>query len=248
MGSLGPEADYIIAGGGLTGCVVASRLKERDPTLKVLILEAGVDPSSNPNTQSFPGLFSLLGSELDWSYPTLPQANTDDRPHAVHAGKALGGGSVINFGGWTRGDAADYDQWARMVGDERWSYEGLLPFFRKSETFFDAKADPKHHGFDGPITVTADSQTVTAGQVLPRLTYGIGGRGLVNGDTLSGDLATDATTASAPGAYAIGQGTVAASANYQMTFVPGTLTIARSLSVAAAILPVNVYWPGASAD
>lgn len=157
MGSLGPEADYIIAGGGLTGCVVASRLKERDPTLKVLILEAGVDPSSNPNTQSFPGLFSLLGSELDWSYPTLPQANTDDRPHAVHAGKALGGGSVINFGGWTRGDAADYDQWARMVGDERWSYEGLLPFFRKSETFFDAKADPKHHGFDGPITVTAVS-------------------------------------------------------------------------------------------
>ncbi|PLB52592.1 putative glucose dehydrogenase [Aspergillus steynii IBT 23096] len=151
------DADYIIAGGGLTGCVVASRLKKHNPALKVLILEAGIDPSCNPNTESFPGLFSLLGSELDWTYPTTPQENTDGRSHSVHAGKALGGGSVINFGGWTRGDAADYDQWARMVGDQRWSYEGLLPFFRRSETFFDAKADPKQHGFDGPISITAVS-------------------------------------------------------------------------------------------
>ena len=76
-----------------------------------------------------------------------------------------------------------------------------------------------------PITVTADSRSLTAGRALPPLTYGVGGRGLVNGDTLSGELATNATTASAPGAYAIGQGTLAASANYQVTFVPGTLTL-----------------------
>ncbi|KAK1138464.1 hypothetical protein N8T08_002479 [Aspergillus melleus] len=151
------EADYIIAGGGLAGCVVASRLKQHNPALKVLILEAGSDPSSNPNTESFPGLFSLLGSDLDWSYPTVPQTNTVGRSHEVHAGKALGGGSVINFGGWTRGDSADYDQWARMVGDHRWSYEGLLPYFRKSETYFDPTADPKQHGFDGPIRVTTVS-------------------------------------------------------------------------------------------
>ncbi|WP_178130912.1 MBG domain-containing protein [Reyranella sp. CPCC 100927] len=101
-----------------------------------------------------------------------------------------------------------------------------------------------------PITVTADSRSVTAGQALPPLTYGVGGRGLVNGDTLSGDLATDATTASAPGAYAIGQGTLAASANYQMTFVPGTLTLVPAAAGTAelasmidrTIRAINVQW------
>ncbi|KAE8371003.1 hypothetical protein BDV26DRAFT_299205 [Aspergillus bertholletiae] len=151
------DADYIIVGGGLAGCTVASRLKQRCPSLDILILEAGSDPSSNPNTQSFPGLFSLLGSDLDWAYSTEPQTNTGNRVHTVHSGKALGGGSVINFGGWSRGDATDYDDWARMVGDQRWSYEGLLPYFRRSESFFDANADPKQHGFDGPIHVTSVS-------------------------------------------------------------------------------------------
>lgn len=151
------EADYVVVGGGLTGCALASRLKQRNPSLDVLILEAGIDPSDNPNTTSFPGLFSLLGSELDWSYPSTPQPNTGNRVHTIHAGKALGGGSVINFGGWSRGDPSDYDEWAKAMGDYRWSYEGLLPFFRKSETFFDPKADLKQHGFNGPIHVTSVS-------------------------------------------------------------------------------------------
>lgn len=150
-------ADFIVVGGGLTGCVVASRLKQRDPTLDVLLIEAGNDPSSNPNVESFAGLFSLLGSELDWTYPVEPQKNTNDRSHTVNAGKGLGGGTVINFGGWSRGDAADYNQWAEAVGDQRWSYKGLLPFFRRSETFFDARADPNQHGFDGPVRVTSVS-------------------------------------------------------------------------------------------
>ncbi|KAB8263847.1 hypothetical protein BDV32DRAFT_146150 [Aspergillus pseudonomiae] len=157
MNTTALEADYIIVGGGLAGCAVASRLKQRNPSLDVLILEAGSDASSNPNTQSFPGLFSLLGSDIDWTYSTEPQANTGNRVHTIHSGKALGGGSVINFGGWSRGDATDYDDWARIVGDQRWSYHGLLPYFRKSESFFDSKADPKQHGFEGPIHVTSVS-------------------------------------------------------------------------------------------
>ncbi|KAL2862676.1 GMC family oxidoreductase [Aspergillus lucknowensis] len=151
------QADYIIVGGGLTGCAVASRLKQRDPALDILILEAGSDPSDREETKTFPPLFSLLGSDLDWKYETVPQPNTAGRVHPVHAGKALGGGSVINFGGWSRGDAADYDHWARVVGDERWSYRGLLPFFRRSESFFDRNADPEQHGFGGPVHVTSVS-------------------------------------------------------------------------------------------
>ncbi|KAL2844806.1 putative glucose dehydrogenase [Aspergillus pseudoustus] len=151
------EADYIIVGGGLTGCVVSSRLKQANPALDVVILEAGVDPSNHEATKTFAGLFSLLGSDLDWAGQTVPQKNTADRVHPLHAGKALGGGSVTNFQGWSRGDARDYDQWAVMVDDSRWSYEGLLPYFKKSETFFDESADSKQHGFHGPLHVTAVS-------------------------------------------------------------------------------------------
>ncbi|BCS24209.1 GMC family oxidoreductase [Aspergillus puulaauensis] len=153
------EADYIIVGGGLTGCVVASRLKQRDPSLDILVLEAGPDPSNNPNVKTFPGLFSLLDSDLDWSYATTPQANTANREHTVHAGKALGGGSTINFGGWSRGDSRDYDLWATTVGDTRWGFKGLLPYFRRSESFFDHSADPAYHGFEGPVRVTSVSES-----------------------------------------------------------------------------------------
>ncbi|KAL2815099.1 hypothetical protein BJX63DRAFT_169417 [Aspergillus granulosus] len=151
------EADYVIVGGGLTGCVVASRLKQHNPSLEVLILEAGIDPSNHDDTKTFAGVFSLIGSDLDWAYQTVPQKNTGNRVHPVHAGKALGGGSVTNFQGWSRGDAIDYNQWAKIVGDNRWSYDGLLPYFRKSEAFFDANADSVQHGFHGPVHVTAVS-------------------------------------------------------------------------------------------
>ncbi|KAL4927248.1 uncharacterized protein BDV17DRAFT_282704 [Aspergillus undulatus] len=119
------SADYdcIIVGGGLTGCVVASLLKQANPALDVLLLEAGVDASNNPDIKTSPTLFSLLGSELDWSYLT----------------------TTFNLGGWSRGDRRDYDIWAKTAGDQRWGYEGLLPYFRRSGSFFDRAANPEHH-------------------------------------------------------------------------------------------------------
>jgi choline dehydrogenase-like flavoprotein len=149
------EADYIIVGGGLTGCGLASRLHQRDNSLEILIIEAGVDLSDNPNTTTPAGAFDLIGSDLDWAYNSVPQPNTGDRVHIRHAGKALGGGSVINYGGWARGDAGDYDEWARVVGDDRWSFKGLLPFFRRTEHYFDSKADPEIHGFEGAIYINS---------------------------------------------------------------------------------------------
>ena len=149
------EADFIVVGGGLTGCVIASRLSESNH--RVILVEAGSDPTGNPKILHPLGGFALLGSELDWAYTSTPQASTKNRVHSIHAGKTLGGGSTINYGGWSRGDAHDYDQWAETVNDKRWSYEGLLPFFRKSESFFDPKADPHQHGFDGPMHVTSIS-------------------------------------------------------------------------------------------
>ncbi|KAL9087039.1 MAG: hypothetical protein Q9165_006867 [Trypethelium subeluteriae] len=146
--------DYIVVGGGLSGCVIASRLHKSSIKPKVLLLEAGIDPTGHPNVTTPLGGYALLGSELDYAYQSVPQPNTAGRTLTVNAGKTLGGGSVTNFGGWLRGDAADYDQWAKTVGDNRWSFDGLLPWMRKTECFFDTKADPDKHGFDGPMHVT----------------------------------------------------------------------------------------------
>ena len=64
---------------------------------------------------------------------------------------------LITLGGWIRGDALDYAEWARQVSDDRWSYKGLLPYFRRSEHHFDHSADPEQHGFDGPMHTTSVS-------------------------------------------------------------------------------------------
>lgn len=149
------EADYVIIGGGLTGCAIASLLSCSNPALRVILIEAGNDASDNPNTKDLGGAFALAGSDLDYNYKTTPQANTNDPVHTVTAGRVLGGGSNPNYGLWARGDAADYDDWADVVGDRRWSYQDLLPYFKKSEKHFRAKQAPEHRGSEGPISVTS---------------------------------------------------------------------------------------------
>ncbi len=149
------ETDYVIIGGGLTGCALASRLYEGDPSLEIIVLEAGIDASDNPKTRNLEGAFALAGSDLDYNYKSTPQPNTGNRVYTLTAGKVLGGGSILNYGGWARGDARDYDQWGRAVGDERWSYKGLLPYLRKAENHYEAYKDPEQRGSDGPIRVTS---------------------------------------------------------------------------------------------
>ena len=143
-------ADYIIVGGGLTGCVIASRLQQSDMSSRILLIEAGPDSSDDPRGTSPLAGLDLARSELDWAYTTLPQPHLRGRTFYSPAGKTLGGGSVLNYGGWSRGDKSDYDEWARLVGDDRWSYDGLLPFFKKSEHHHNSQ-DLSQHGYEGPI-------------------------------------------------------------------------------------------------
>ncbi|KAF1849210.1 GMC oxidoreductase [Cucurbitaria berberidis CBS 394.84] len=144
-------ADIIIVGGGLAGTVVASRLHQRRPSLLIVLIEAGPDPKNHDHVLN-PTEASLLHfSDLDYKYFTTPQEHLDGKPKYNCGIKALGGGSVINTGGWIRGDALDYDEWAQDVGDERWSYNGQLPYFKRSEKHFDPEADPVQHGSDGPV-------------------------------------------------------------------------------------------------
>lgn len=143
--------DYVIIGGGLTGCALAGRLAERYPSWRILIIEAGANVAGHPLTGVPLACFGVHGSALDWAYNTVPQTNLDGRECYNCAGKALGGSSAINYGTWTRGNAADYDRWADRVGDSGWSYKGLLPYFKRSETHFNLDADPAQHGRTGPI-------------------------------------------------------------------------------------------------
>lgn len=143
--------DYIIIGGGLAGCTLAGRLYEKRNSLKILIIEAGPNVVDHPLTQSPLGCFGAHFSPLDWAYTTVPQTHLDNRQCYNSGGKALGGGSAVNYGTWTRGSAAEYDRWGEIVGDKSWSYEGLLPYFKKNETHFDPNADQTVHGVAGPI-------------------------------------------------------------------------------------------------
>lgn len=150
--------DFIIVGGGIAGSVVASRLADRTG-FRILVLEAGPDASQHEHTTLPSGAAFLHGSDLDWNYLTEPQTHLDGKPRYNCAIRALGGGSVINSGGWIRGDRQDYDEWARMVRDERWSYEGMLPYFKRCETHWDAEASGDQHGFDGPIHTASVSSS-----------------------------------------------------------------------------------------
>lgn len=150
------EADYIVVGGGLTGCVIASRLRQSANKPEVILLEAGPD-TNNPAAAGFLSGLSLLGSDLDYTYQSQPVRNTYGRPHTLNAGKCLGGGSVLNYGGWLRADAADYDEWADTVADGRWGHEGLRPWLRKAEeathvvSIGEAEKGERQYRLRGPV-------------------------------------------------------------------------------------------------
>lgn len=147
------SADYIIIGGGLAGCTLASRLHQYSPNLSILLIEAGPDPTGNPLVTNPLACFAAHGSDIDWNYTTVPQKHLDNRSTYASAGKILSGGTATNYGTWTRGPKADYDLWAKIVGDESWSYEGLLPYFKRTETYHGEREDEgeKHYGFEGAI-------------------------------------------------------------------------------------------------
>ncbi|EXJ61780.1 hypothetical protein A1O7_02210 [Cladophialophora yegresii CBS 114405] len=133
MASTKDTFDYIVVGGGLAGCTLASLLPKSLASTSVLLIEAGADVSKHPLTQTPMGCFAAHGSEIDWNYETVPQPHLNNRSLYNGAGKALGGSTATNYGSWTRGSRFDYDRWAQVVGDSRWGYDGLLPYFEKIE-------------------------------------------------------------------------------------------------------------------
>lgn len=142
--------DYVIVGGGSAGCVLANRLTA-DPAIRVLLLEAGpVD--RDPLVHAPAGLARLMKSgHLDWRYFTAPQEHLDGRTLYCPRGKVLGGSSATNGMVAVRGIPSDYDNW-RQLGLRGWSYDDVLPYFRRLETYLPRRGD--HLGADGPIRIT----------------------------------------------------------------------------------------------
>jgi choline dehydrogenase-like flavoprotein len=160
VGMIPTTADYIILGGGIAGCVLASRLKEADSSLSIVLIEAGQDPTGHPLTTAPLACFAAHHSDLDYAYRTVPQEHLGGRQCYAAGAKVLSGGSAINYGAWTRGPAADFDSWADQVGDTEWSYHGLLPYFKKTEQYTPSQqVDPEQHGANGPIHVVSVSDS-----------------------------------------------------------------------------------------
>ncbi|KAJ5015502.1 Oxygen-dependent choline dehydrogenase [Colletotrichum sp. SAR 10_99] len=141
--------DCIVVGGGIAGSVVSNRLLQQDADLKILLIEAGPTTHAVENIEWI-DMSSAIGSEYDWGFSSVPQVNLDNREIVLPVGQGLGGGTIIN---------GDYDIWAERVGDERWSYEGQLPYMRKTETLFDNSTNPLAHGHSGPIKIQSPGST-----------------------------------------------------------------------------------------
>ncbi|MFN2258684.1 MAG: choline dehydrogenase [Parasphingopyxis sp.] len=145
------EFDYVIVGAGSAGCVLANRLSA-DGRNTVCLIEAGKAKASML-VKMPAGVGQLLKAPnpYNWFFHTEPQKHLDNRKLYWPRGKGLGGSSAINGMIYIRGHASDYDQW-RQTGLAGWSYDDVLPYFRKSENYEEGADD--YHGGEGPLKVT----------------------------------------------------------------------------------------------
>ena len=145
------EFDYVIAGAGTAGCVLANRLSE-DPKNRVCLVEAG-----GKDSHPFIHVPALVGAaltlkQLSWGLETVPQEHLKGRRIPIPRGRVLGGSSSVNGMVYFRGHPKDYDDWA-AAGNSGWSFAEVLPYFLRSEDNAEYPGSP-FHGHGGPMRVS----------------------------------------------------------------------------------------------
>src|SRR5262249_35156255 len=130
-GSGARSFDYVIVGAGTAGCVLANRLTA-DPGARVALIEAGSSAARAKIRVSAAVAAAIADPRLGWGYKSAPQRNLGGRQITLPRGRVLGGCSSINGMAYFRGHPRDFDDWA-ADGAAGWSFEDVLPYFRKSE-------------------------------------------------------------------------------------------------------------------
>lgn len=149
MADIPDSFDFIIIGGGPAGCVLARRLIDTG-AVSVLLLEAG-PADRHPLLRVPAGFTQLTGTRFTWGYETVPQAGLNGKRVWYPQARVLGGGSSINAQLYTRGNRWDYDNWAAH-GCTGWSYDAVLPYFRRAED--NSRYADDWHGQGGPLKVS----------------------------------------------------------------------------------------------
>ncbi|PGH14264.1 hypothetical protein AJ80_06004 [Polytolypa hystricis UAMH7299] len=158
------EFDFIVVGSGPSGTALASRLARAPTHPRVLLLEAGGTNDDRDTRVDGQRWLTFQNKDMNWGYKTTPQAECADREIDYSRGKGLGGSSAINFGVYSVGARGDYEEWARVVGDEEFGWEAMRERFKMLETFHGdipegidgkkyAAPSAEDHGTDGPLHV-----------------------------------------------------------------------------------------------
>jgi choline dehydrogenase len=144
-----------------------------DPSVRVLVVEAG-GPDRKPEIHDPRGFVALMGSEVDWKYQTEPEPGLNGRRITCNRGKTLGGTSATNAMIFIRGHRLDFDHW-NYLGNEGWSYDDVLPYFRRSED--NCRGENRFRGVGGPVTVSDYTRPSPVAKAFVRAGVELGYRG-----------------------------------------------------------------------
>ena len=162
--------DFIIIGGGSSGCVTANKLVKNNAS--VLLIEEGGD-YTNPFLKMPAGFIPMLdGSPYHRFHKTIPQKQLNDRQHDIAQGKILGGGSSINGMVYMRGRPSDYNAWEREIDDKYWSWDSLINSYVALEG--NQRLNNKYHGIDGPLKVSDPKYVVKGTDLYIKTMQGLG--------------------------------------------------------------------------
>jgi choline dehydrogenase len=157
------QFDYIIAGSGAAGCVIARRLLDQSDATVLLLEAGGPDNRDDVHAVDVPTVTSMWGTEdVCWQYQTVPQSGCHGRRITIAQGKVVGGGTSVNALIYVRGSRRDYDHW-NQLGNTGWGYDDIVPYFKRAESY--PAGDPQYRGSDGPLVISdlsAPSEASTA--------------------------------------------------------------------------------------